>query len=102
MSARDFGKIYFTASPDKLPDFLRPTTEKTLLPDKYIAELTHAEKVLAEIFPSLRSDTVKFNFNMFKEFLLDVRFVPDANTQKISSTRAVRQHEILTRDPDNI
>ena len=162
LSARDLGKIYFFASPDKLPDILRSTTktftltdkaalfeveltpalrreifraspqgqleaqkffvrqtvanfpatakkinasspsEKTFLLDKYIAELSRAEKVLAEIFPSLRSDTVKFNFNLFKEFLLDVRLVPDANAQKISSARAVRQHEILTRDLNNI
>ncbi len=162
LSLKDFGKIYFAAPQDKLPDTLRPTTEvfsltdkaalfeveltpalrreifratpqgqleaqklfvkqtvanfpatakkfntassveKNFLLDKYIAELTRAEKVLAEIFPSLHSDTVKFNFNLFKEFLLDVRLVPDANAQKVSSTRAVRQHEILTRDLNDI
>lgn len=162
LSARDGGKIYFPAPPDKISDMLRPTTKtfaltekaalfeteltpelrreifrvtpqgrleaqkffvkqtvanfpatakkfnsstraaKNLLLDKYLAELTRAEKVLAEIFPSLRSDTIKFNFNLFKEHLLDVRLVPDANSQKISSRRAVRQHEILTQDLNNI
>ena len=162
LSAVNFGKIYFAASPDRLPDSLRPTTktftltekaalfeveltpalrreifrrtpqgqldaqkffikqtvanflptakkfnvstsraDKNFLLDKYIAELTRAEKVLAEIFPSLHTDTVKFNFNLFKEFLLDVRLVPDANAQKISSARAVKQHEILTQDLNN-
>ena len=76
-------------------------SERMILLDDYLAELTRAEKILATIFPELRSDTVKFNFNLFKEFLLDVRLVPDANYQKIFAARAVRQHEILTRDLSN-
>lgn len=76
--------------------------DRMILLDEYIAEVTHAEKILAEIFPSLRSDTVKYNFNLFKEFLLDVRLVPDENSQKISAARAVRQHEILTQDLSNL
>ena len=75
--------------------------DRMILLDDYLAEVTRAEKILAEIFPELRSDTVKFNFNLFKEFLLDVRLVPDANSQRISAARAVRQHEILTRDLSN-
>ena len=76
-------------------------SERMILLDDYLSELTQAEKILAEIFPKLRSDTVKFNFNLFKEFLLDVRLVPDANYQKVFAARAVRQHEILTRDLSN-
>ena len=76
-------------------------SDRMLLLDEYLDELTRAEKILAEIFPALRSDTVKFNFNLFKEFLLDVRLVPDANYQRIFAARAVRQHEILTRDLSN-
>ncbi|MCR5833699.1 MAG: hypothetical protein K6G55_03515 [Selenomonadaceae bacterium] len=46
--------------------------KKSLL-DKYIAELIRAEKVLAEIFPMLRDADIKFNFNLLKEFLIDLR-----------------------------
>ena len=60
--------------------------------DEYIAEVIRAEKILADIFPALHSDTIKFNFNVFKEILIDLRL---GNTEV---ARVIQQHEILTRD----
>ena len=68
------------------------TQEKISALDKYIAELATAEKVLNEIFINLHSDTVKQNFNMLKEFLIDFRLF------KNGGQRAVQQHNILVED----
>ena len=72
-----------------------PAKRRAAYLDEYIAEVARAEKVLAEIFPALSSDTVKFNFNLFKEFLIDLRLGIDA------TARLTRQHEILTQDLNN-
>ena len=63
--------------------------------DEYIAEVTRAETVLAEIFPLLHSDTIKFNFNLFKEFLIDFRLYDTAQLKKIALEDLNRQYEIL-------
>ena len=89
----------FTATAKKINAASK--SEKMFMLDKYLAELSRAEKVLAEIFPSLHGDTLKFNFNLFKEFLLDLRLGTDAQSRKISSARAVRQHGILMQDLNN-
>ena len=60
--------------------------------DEYIAEIIHAEKMLAEIFPLLNSDTIKFNFNLLKEFLVDLRLGNG------SIARVNRQYEIFVQD----
>lgn len=57
--------------------------------DEYIAEVVRAEYILAEIFPLLASDTIKFNFNLLKEFLIDLR-LGNGNV-----ARVLRQQEIL-------
>lgn len=67
--------------------------------DKIIKSLTAAEKLLAEIFPYLSSDTVKQNLNMLKEFLIDYRLrINNKELQKISEVNFVRQYKILTED----
>lgn len=63
---------------EKFPAVLDKATslsgnEKKFVLDQYIAELGTAEKVLNEIFIHLHSDTIKQNFNMLKEFLIDYR-----------------------------
>ncbi len=69
-----------------------PHKRKTAYLDEYIAEVARAEKVLAEIFPALPSDSVKFNFNALKEFLIDLRLGNG------STARVNRQYEILSQD----
>ena len=69
-----------------------PTRRKTAYLDEYIAEVARAEKVLAEIFPALPSDSVKFNFNRLKEFLIDLRLGNG------STARVNRQYEILEKE----
>lgn len=73
----------------KLPGILK---KKNAPLDEYIAEVTRAEQLLAEIFPELHSDTIKFNFNLLKEFLIDLRLGNG------SITRLSRQYEVLTQD----
>ena len=73
----------------KLPGILK---KKNARLDEYIAEVTLAEKLLAEIFPELHSDTIKFNFNLLKELLIDLRLGNG------SITRLSRQYEVLTQD----
>lgn len=60
-----------------------------------IAEVVRAENLLAEIFPELYSDTIKFNFNLLKEFLIDLRLGNGA------IVRVNRQYEILAKDWSN-
>jgi len=69
-----------------------PHKRKTAYLDEYIAEVARAEKVLAEIFPALPSDSVKFNFNALKEFLIDLRLGSG------STARVNRQYEILEKE----
>ena len=69
--------------------------------DEYISEIKRAEKILAEIFPTLHSATIKFNLNLFKEFLIDTRLAPDSDAKKIAAVRATNQHKILIRDWNN-
>lgn len=91
---------------DKLPDVMKKFNalsrkKKNLCLDEYIIELIHAERTLAEIFPMLHSDTIKFNFNLLKEFLIDLRLSADEKLKKIFIARVIRQHEILTQDLSN-
>lgn len=73
--------------------------EKTAAVDEFIGELVRIEKILAEIFPYLRSDTVKFNLNLLKEFLIDFRLrIDDAFFWKISSNKFANQYKILVDD----
>ena len=65
------------------------------------SEIARAEKILAEIFPTLHSATIKFNLNLFKEFLIDTRLAPDSDAKKIAAVRATNQHKILIRDWNN-
>ena len=152
LAVRDYGKIYFTAQPWRLEEFLKsqaqifsltqevalfelevtpqfrqaiykrssqaqlddkksaitqvveklPAVMKKFNPrkklsylDEYIAEVTRAENILAEIYPSLHSDTIKFNFNVLKEFLIDLRLGNG------STARVNRQYEILAQDLGN-
>lgn len=73
----------------KLPGILKKKNSRL---DEYIAEVTLAEKMLADIFPELHSDTIKFNFNLLKELLIDLRLGNG------SITRLSRQYEVLTQD----
>lgn len=66
--------------------------------NEYIAEFIRAEKILAEIFPALPSETLKFNFNLLKEFLIDLRLGTDDKSKKIALARVNRQYEILSND----
>ena len=72
-----------------------PNKRKAAYLDEYIAEVTRAEKLLAEIFPALPSENIKFNFNLFKEFLIDLRLGNG------SASRVNRQCEILSKDFGN-
>ena len=153
LAVRDYGKIYFTAQPWRLEEFLKsqaqlfPLTQEVALfelevspqfrqeiykrspqaqlddkksaitqvveklpavmkkinsrkklsyLDEYIAEVTRAENILAEIYPSLHSDTIKFNFNVLKEFLIDLRLGNG------STARVNKQYEILAQDLGNL
>ena len=80
-----------------LPDVIEkfrtlPRKKRNAVLDKYIAEFSRAEKILAEIFPELHSDTIKFNFNVLKETLIDLRL------DNGSLAHVDRQYEILTKD----
>ncbi|MBQ6005726.1 MAG: hypothetical protein IJT57_02435 [Selenomonadaceae bacterium] len=77
---------------EKLPAVLKKKNSRL---DEYIAEVVRAEKVLAEIFPMLYSETIKFNFNVLKEFLIDLRLGNG------SVARVNRQYEILLKDLSN-
>lgn len=80
---------------------LSPQDKNTCL-DEYIAELTRTEKILNEIFPQLHSDTIKLNFNMFKEFLIDVRLYTDWQLKNRAVEDLNRQIQILLQDLNNL
>lgn len=91
---------------DALPDTIKKYTILTRKKkfsglDEYIAELSRAERVLAEIFPMLHSDTIKLNFNMLKEFLIDLRLADDDKSKRLAVTRINQQYEILWQDWEN-
>ena len=75
-----------------------PPPYKNRCLDEYIAELTHADKILNEIFPQLHSDTIKLNFSMFKEFLIDVRLYTDWQLKARAVEDLNRQTHILLQD----
>lgn len=75
-----------------------PPQDKDRYLDEYIAEVTRTEKILNEIFPQLHSDTIKLNFNMFKEFLIDVRIYTDWNLKNRAADDLNRQTQILLQD----
>lgn len=79
-----------------------PPQEKNRFLDAYIAELARAEKILNEIFPSLHSDTIKLNFNMFKEFLIDFRLYTDWQLKTRALEDLNRQIPVLLRDLENL
>ncbi len=70
--------------------------------DEYIAELTRAERLLNEIYPQLHSDTIKVNFNMFKEFLIDFRLYEDWQLKKHAAEDLSRQIQILAQDLNSL
>ena len=72
--------------------------EKVAQTDALISALVRAEKILAEIFPQLRSDTVKFNVNLLKEFLIDFRLRIHSSAWKISASKFAEQYKILIDD----
>lgn len=76
----------------QMPSVLK---EKNSRLDEYISEVVRAEKLLAEIFPELHSETIKFNFNLLKEFLIDLRLGNG------SVARLSRQYEVLVQDLTN-
>lgn len=76
---------------------LTPQEQNACL-DEYIAEVTRAEKVLNEIFLDLHSDTIKLNFNVFKEFLIDFRLYDDWQLKSRAAADLNRQIGILMQD----
>ena len=82
---------------EKFPEVIDKVTslsgnEKKYVLDQYISELGKVEKVLNEIFINLHSDTVKHNFNVLKEFLIDYRLF-GGGEEKIFA-----KYNILTED----
>ena len=78
-----------------------PPQERNACLDEYIAKVSRAEKILNEIFPDVHSDTIKQNFNMFKEFLIDVRLYDDWQLKKIAVEDLNNQYKILAQDLNN-
>ena len=75
-----------------------PPQDKNACLDEYIAELTHAEKILNEIFPELHSDKIKLNFSMLKEFMIDLRLYDDLQLKSRAAEDLNRQIKIFMRD----
>ena len=73
-----------------------PRRKRNAVLDEYLAEFSRAEKILAEIFPELNSDTIKYNFNLLKESLIDLRL------ENGLLSRVAKRYEILTQDFDRI
>ena len=78
-----------------------PPQERNACLDEYIAKVSRVEKILNEIFPDVHSDTIKQNFNMFKEFLIDVRLYDDWQLKKIAVEDLNNQYKILAQDLNN-
>lgn len=78
-----------------------PPQERNACLDEYIARVSRAEKILNEIFPDVHSDTIKLNFNMFKEFLIDVRLYDDWQLKKLAVEDLNSQYKILAQDLNN-
>ena len=57
---------------------------------------------MTEIFPELHSDTLKQNFNMFKEFLIDVRLYDDLQMKKHAVANLNAQVQVLLSDLKNL
>lgn len=93
----DEKKAAITQIVEKLPAVMKKSNSRKKLSylDEYIAEVIRAEKILAEIYPALHSDTIKFNFNVLKEFLIDLRLGNG------SPPRVNQQYEILVQDWSN-
>lgn len=79
-----------------------PQQEKNACLDEYIAEVTRAEKLLNEIFIAVHSDTIKLNFNMFKEFLIDFRLYDDWQLKSRAAEDLNRQIGVLEQDLDTL
>ena len=79
-----------------------PPQEKNAYLDECIDEITRTEKILNEIFLQLHSNTIKLNFNMFKEFLIDFRMYTDPRLKACVVEDLNRQIDILKQDLDNI
>lgn len=75
-----------------------PPQEQNRCLDDYIAEVVRAEKILNEIFPALHSDTIKLNFNVFKEFLIDLRIYEKPALKQLAVADLNRQIGILMQD----
>lgn len=96
----DEKKSAITQVVEKLPTVMKKfntlsSKRKITYLDEYLAEFTRAEKTLVEIFPALSSEAVKFNFNVLKEFLIDLRLGNGL------PARVNRQYEILVQDLSN-
>lgn len=78
-----------------------PQEQNSIL-DRYLAEVTRVEKILAEIFPQLQSDTIKQNFNVFKELLIDVRLYEDWQLKNRAVEDLNRHTPILLQDLRNL
>lgn len=75
-----------------------PPQEQNACLDEYIAEVARTEKILNEIFLELRSDTIKLNFNMLKEFLIDFRLYDDWQLKSRAAEDLNRQIGVLLQD----
>lgn len=75
-----------------------PLQDKNAYLDEYITEVMRTEKILSEIFPELHSDTIKLNFNMFKEFLIDFRLYDDWQLKGRAAEELNQQIGILEQD----
>jgi len=76
--------------------------ERNACLDEYIAEVTRAEKLLNEIFIAVHSDTIKLNFNVFKEFLIDFRLYDDWQLKSRAAEDLNRQIGVLEQDLDTL
>ncbi len=91
----------------KLPEVMKkfnavPWQMKNACLDEYIAEIARAEKILAEIFPELHSNTIKLNLNMFKEFLMDIRLYNDPQLKMRAIDDFNRHVNILVQDLNHL
>lgn len=104
LDAKKYAIIQVIAKfPDVIEKFnVLPQHKQNAFLDEYIAELTHAEKILNEIYPELHSDTLKLNFNMFKEFLIDIRLYDEPQIKQLAIDDLNRQLQILAQDLNSL